>query len=198
MKPLGKKINQRIRRRGRGWVFTPKDFLDLGSRAAVDQVLCRSSRAGNIRRIDRGIYDFPVNHPVLGLLLPPPDKIAAALARQTGDSIQPTGARAANMLGLSTQVPAKPVYLTSGPSKTRKIGAQTIQLKHTAIRIAPNFSDGARLAVQAMLHLGKHGVDNSVVHRLQNTLAHGDKQHLMRVIGVVPDWLVPAMKEIAA
>src|SRR5579859_6816774 len=112
MKPMVDQILSRVRRRGRGAVFTPKDFLDLGGRAAVDQALSRLAKAGGIRRLARGIYDFPRMSPRLGVLSPAPEAVAKAVAQQTDSAVQVTGAQAANALGLSMQVPAQPVYLT--------------------------------------------------------------------------------------
>lgn len=105
---------------GYGSVFVPTDFLSLGSRQTVDIVLHRLVRKGTIRRLARGIYDFPKEHPKLGTLQPSPEKIAEALVGRDCTRIQPTGAYAANILGLSEQVPAKVVFLTDGPSRTVK------------------------------------------------------------------------------
>ncbi len=81
---------------GCGAVFVPTDFLDFGSRQAVDIVLHRLVRKGTIRRLARGIYDFPKVHPKLGKLLPSPEKIAETLVNRDCTRIQPTGAYAAN------------------------------------------------------------------------------------------------------
>ncbi len=116
---------------GQGAVFVPTDFLSLGSRQTVDIVLHRLVRKGTIRRLARGIYDFPKEHPKLGTLQPSPEKIAEALVGRDCTRIQPTGAYAANILGLSEQVPAKVVFLTDGPSRTVKIGTTNIQLRRT-------------------------------------------------------------------
>lgn len=102
---------------GQGAVFVPTDFLNLGSRQTVDIVLHRLVRKGTIRRLARGIYDFPKEHSTLGTLQPSPEKIAEALVGRDCTRIQPTGAYAANILGLSEQVPAKVVFLTDGPSR---------------------------------------------------------------------------------
>ncbi len=120
---------------GHGAVFVPTDFLSLGSRQTVDIVLHRLVRKGTIRRLARGIYDFPKEHPKLGKLQPSPEKIAEALVGRDCTRIQPTGAYAANILGLSEQVPAKVVFLTDGPSRTVKIGTTTIQLRRTTPKI---------------------------------------------------------------
>src|ERR1700731_2540901 len=128
---IDSRILARIHGRGHGSVFVPSDFLDLGSREAVDLALHRLTRKGTIRRLARGVYDFPNEHPVLGLLSPSADVVARALAGRDRTRLQPAGAYAANILGLSEQVPAKAVFLTDGPSRTVKIGPTTIQFRRT-------------------------------------------------------------------
>ena len=124
---ISSKIERRIQKQGEGWVFAAQDFLDLGSRAAVDQTLSRLAREGEIRRVGRGLYDLPRTSTLLGTLVPPAqERIAEALERKTGSRLQSSGAVAANALGLSTQVPAKIVYLTDGASRKLKVGGQTI------------------------------------------------------------------------
>src|SRR6266550_4574697 len=111
------RILARIRVWGRGSVFVPSDFLDLGSREAVDLALHRLVRKGTIRRLARGVYDFPKEHPVLGLHWPSADDVARALAGRDRTRLQPAGAYAANLLGLSDQAPAKAIFLTDGPAR---------------------------------------------------------------------------------
>src|SRR5262249_2321012 len=123
---IDSRILARINRWGRGSVFVPSHFLDLGSREAVDLALHRLARKGTIRRLARGVYDFPKEHPVLGVLGPSADAVARALAGRDRTRLQPAGAYAANILGLSEQVPAKAVFLTDGPSPPRHIGPTTI------------------------------------------------------------------------
>src|SRR5437588_8968605 len=105
------RILARIRGSGRGSVIVPGDFLDLGSRQAVDLALHRLARKGAIRRLARGVYDFPKQHPVLGPLSPSADTVAQALAGRDRTRLQPAAAYAANALGLSEQVPATVVFL---------------------------------------------------------------------------------------
>src|SRR5579862_6053306 len=121
MRSISNSILRRIRGKQRGWVFTPKDFIDLAHRNTIGVILYRLTQKGIIRQLDHGIYDFPATHPKLGTLAASPDKIANAIASQSGDIIQPSGASLANQLGLDTQVPAKPMYITSGNSKKKKI-----------------------------------------------------------------------------
>jgi hypothetical protein len=198
MKSASKKIARRIRSKGRGWVFTPKDFLDIGARATVDQALSRLVHKAIIRRLDRGIYDFPKTHDKLGMLSPSPDNLATAVANQTGDFIFPSGARAANMLGLSEQVPAKSIYLTTGASKTRKIGAKTLSFCHANIPTATKNNYKAILVIQALLHIGKAYIDDNIVRKCSDNLSLKDKKILGKMTTKLPDWLIPFIHRIGA
>src|SRR5438445_13352785 len=152
---IDSRILAAIHVRGSGSVFVPADFLDLGSRQAVDIALHRFARKGTIRRLARGVYDFPKGHPVLGPLQPSAEAVARALAGRDRTRLQPAGAYAANALGLSEQVPAKAVFLTDGPSRTVKIGPMTIQLRQTT---AKNMAAARRLSrtlIQAPRELRK-------------------------------------------
>lgn len=119
MQSIETAILSRIYGRGRGSLAVPSDFLDLGSRRAVDLALHRMTKQGVIRRLARGLYDYPEKHPVLGLLTPTPESIAKVLAGRDQIRLQPAGAYAANLLGLSEQVPAKVVFLTEGWNSSR-------------------------------------------------------------------------------
>src|SRR5262245_44406575 len=144
-----------IHGRGRGSVFVPADFLEIGSRQAVDVALHRLAQKGTIRRRARGVYDFPKEHPVLGALQPSAEAVAKALAGRDRTRLQPAGAYAANALGLSEQVPAKAVFLTDGPSRTVRIGAMTIQLRRTTPRNMAAAGRFSGLLIQALRELGK-------------------------------------------
>ena len=116
--PVADKVLARISRMGRGAVFSGVDVLDVASWPAVRQALARLARAGAIRRIGTALYHYPRINPKLGGDVPPSmDAVAKAIARRTDSRIVASGALALNMLGLSTQVPAKVVHLTNGPSR---------------------------------------------------------------------------------
>lgn len=187
-----------IRRRGRGSVFVPADFLDLGSRKAVDVALHRLVRKGTIRRLARGIYDFPKQHPVLGPLLPSAETIAKALAGRDHIRIQPAGAFAANALGLSEQVPAKAVFLTDGSSRTLKIGpSMTIQFRRTSARYMAAAGRLSGLLIQAFRALGKENITPERRAHLKRTLPAKKRQELMRDIKLAPAWMRPIFRELA-
>ncbi len=132
MQTIDKSIVSKIYGSGRGAVFTPTRFLDLGGRRAVDVVLHRLAKAGTIRRLTRGLYDYPKQHPTYGVMFPSPQVVAKVLAGKDSTRFQPSGAYAANLLGLSDQVLAKIVFLTDGRAKRVKIGRSEIILKRTS------------------------------------------------------------------
>lgn len=191
------RIMKRARASGRGGVFTPSDFLDVAGRAAVDQALSRLVKGGKLRRLARGLYDFPKVHPTLGQLSPAPDDIAQALARETGSQVQISGARAANALGLSTQVPAKSIYLTDGPFRRVVLGKRVVDLRHASPKhlIAPGSLAGT--VVQALRHVGPAraaDVAQIVAHRLSAS----DKKTLAITAVRAPAWMRPTLASIAS
>src|SRR5579885_1733421 len=181
----------------RGSVFVPSDFLDLGSREAVDLALHRLARKGTIRRLARGVYDFPKDHPVLGLLAPSADTVAHALAGRDRTRLQPTGAYAANILGLSEQVPAKAVFLTDGPSRTVKIGPMTIQLRRTTPRNMEAAGRLSGLLMQALRELGEEHVTLERRKHLKRTLPADKRRELIQDLRLAPAWMHPIFRELA-
>jgi len=105
MRTLENTILQVIVGRKRGWVFTPRRFVRLGDPRAIGVALTHLRRKGVIRRLARGLYDYPRQHPQLGSLSASVDAIADALSDRDASRLQPSGAYAANLLGLSDQVP---------------------------------------------------------------------------------------------
>lgn len=194
---IDNQILKAINALGRGSVFVPSNFLSFGSRQAVDIVLHRLVRKGTIRRLTRGIYDFPEEHPKLGKLQPSPEKIAEALVDRDYTRIQPTGAYAANLLGLSEQVPAKVVFLTDGPSRTVKIGATTIQLRRTTPKNMATAGRFSGLLIQALRELGKENITMERLEHLKRTIPLDARQELLNDIRFAPEWMHSIFRELA-
>lgn len=129
MEVLATKIMEQAQGLPEGTPIAAKELLHLGNRAAVDQALSRLVRRGSLMRAGRGVYIRPVESR-FGTRPPEVSKVVEAIAAQRGESVAPHGAAAANELGLTTQVPVREVYLTSGPSRNLKLGAQVIELRH--------------------------------------------------------------------
>ncbi len=177
--------------------MVPTDFVDLGSRQAVDLALHRLVRKGTIRRLARGIYDYPKTHSFLGLLAPHPDVVAKAVAGREQARLQPTGAYAANLLGLSEQVPAKVVYLTDAQSRTVNIGAMTIQLRRTTPRNMATAGRLSGLIIQALRNLGQAHVTADRIAILKRTLPADQRQELLKDLKFAPAWMHPVFRAIA-
>src|SRR5580704_11843629 len=186
-----------IHGRGRGSVFVPADFLAIGSREAIDIALHRLARKGTIRRLARGVYDFPKEHPMLGPLSPSADAVARALAGRDRTRLQPAGAYAANILGLSEQVPAKVVFLTDGPSRTVKIGPTTIQLRRTTPRNMEAAGRLSGLLMQALRELGEEHVTPERREHLKRTLPADKRRELVKDLRLAPAWMHAIFRELA-
>lgn len=194
---IDSKVFTAIRRHGAGWVFVPADFLEIGSREAIDITLHRLAKKGSIRRLARGVYDFPKDHPMLGRLAPSADAVAQAIAGRDRTRLQPAGAYAANALGLSEQVPAKAVFLTDGPSRTVKIGPTTIQLRRTTAR---NMAAAGRLSgllIQALRELGEENVTPQRREHLKRAIPARQRRELLKDLRLAPAWMHPIFRDLA-
>ncbi len=186
-----------IRGRGRGSVFVPTDFLDIGSREAVDVVLHRLARKGTIRRLARGVYDYPKEHPKLGLLAPSAETVARALAGRDRTRLQPAGAYAANVLGLSEQVPAKAVFLTDGPARTVTIGPTTIQLRRTTPKNMETAGRLSGLLIQALRELGEEHITPERRELLKRRIPAIKRRELLKDLRLAPAWMHAIFRDLA-
>jgi Family of unknown function (DUF6088) len=199
MQSLVTRILRRVRAHGRGkWVFTPKDFLDLGNRAAVDRVLSRLVQKDLIRRIGRGLYDLPRISGILKRPAPPNVDLAVkAIARRDRLKIAPDGIFAANQLGLTNAVPAKNAYITEGISKTLKIGDRTVQFQHACQKIAQWIDRPGDRVIRALSWLGKGAAtDPSVINTLRTNTPNLVKADLMKGLDNLPVWMRSIVRNI--
>ena len=190
-------VMDRIQTRGPGWVFTPSAFSDLGSRTATAIALLRQKKSGQIRQLARGLYDQPKRDPQLGLLSPSVAAIADAVKGRDAIRLQPSGAYAANLLGLSDQVPMKLVFLTDGPNRVVQVGRQVIELRRTTPRNMATAGRVSGLVIQALRYLGQARVNDSVVDLLRQRLSDDDKGQLLRDLGYAPTWMAPIIRGIS-
>jgi hypothetical protein len=187
----------RTKRWGQGTVVLPSHFLDLGSREAVGISLHRLAKSGDIRRIARGVYDYPVIDPVLGTLSPTIKAITTALTDRDKIRLQPSGAYALNLLGLSEQVPAKVVFLTDGKARKLKIGPMDIELRRTTPK---NMAAAGRLSgliIQAFRELGKEHVTQDRIDVLKASVPLTERRTLLKDISLAPAWMHSIFRELA-
>jgi hypothetical protein len=190
------KILRRIIGKKKGWVFAPSHFLDLGNRAAVDQALSRLVRSGEIRRLARGLYDYPRKHPDFGEMPPSVNRVTAALAEKDNLKIQPSGAYAANLLGLSDQVPARVVFLTDGSSRMVQIGNWNIKLKKTTPKNMATAGRVSGLVIQALRYMKQKNIDDMIINKLKRRLSVEDKKQLVSDLRYAPAWIEKVVRKL--
>lgn len=197
MQSVAKSILEVIRGHSPGWVFTPASFKAIGSRSAVESALRRHKNNGKIRQLARGLYDYPRTDPHLGILAPSMDLIVSALEQRDAVRLQPSGAYAANLLGLSDQVPMKVVFLTDGLARKLQVGNRQILLKRTTPRNMATAGRISGIVIQALRWLGQRYVDDRVISILRNRLAANDKAQLLKDIPYAPIWIAQVIRAIA-
>lgn len=196
MQSIVTRIKKRIHSKNRGFVFTKSHFLDLGHPKTVAKVLERLVDSGEIRRLARGLYDYPEKHPTLGELPANYERIAQALAGRDSLKIQPSGAYAANLLGLTEQVPARIVFLTDGPNRTVEINKQQIVLKRTTPKNMATAGRMSGLIIQALRHLGQGHVDDKIIRMLKERLSRNDKRQLINDLRYAPVWIGTIFRQL--
>ena len=193
---IADKVISRIYGHGRGWVFVLSDFSDIANPSTIKNILARIANKGVIRRIMRGVYDYPATSKLLNELSPPdPDKIAQAIARSHGWTILPDGNTALNLLGLSTQVPSTWEYLSDGPYRSYEWFGNTMKFKHRANKETTILSPKTALIVQALKALGEKHVDDNVITIISNHLDEKEKNKILKEAMYVTDWVYEVIKK---
>ncbi len=199
MNGLRAKIERGIIQKGRGWAFTRKDLRDIAPSGQLGVILSRLVSAGMIRRIGRGLFEYPRQSRLLEEVLPPDiDGTARAIARKHRWTIAPHGAMAANVLGLSQQVPARIVYLSDGPTRKLEVGRQTITFRHARPKDLRQEHYSSRMIANALRFLGRQNVNDSVIRHLQRKLPSIEKARFLRDARYGTDWVFEIAQRVAA
>jgi Family of unknown function (DUF6088) len=200
MSGVADKILNRVRGHGRGnRVYTPKDFLDLGSRAALDQALSRMCRAGTLRRVGRGLYDWPRHSAILDQPAPASvDSVVDAVKRRANVTVVPGNLAAANALGLTNAVPTRPDFLASRHIGDVVIGNRTVSFRTAGSALSPWLDTPAAVLVQALFWLHDNASDrlDDAVPTLRKRASDDAKRSLAKGINKLPGWAIPAAREI--
>ena len=170
-----------------GAPLCPNGLLHLGSRSAVDQALSRLARHGRLLRVCQGVYVRPIETR-FGTRPPAVEKVVASLAALRGEVIVPSGAAAANVLGLTEQVPVRPVYLTSGPTRQLRLGDQRVELRHAPRwqLVAPHRPAGS--IVRALAWLGPKEVEAGL-RQVAPRIPDEDLAELADARATLPAWI---------
>ena len=190
-----KQIGKVISNHKRGKIFFPSNFANSGSSTAVRQALKRLEEKQILIRLAKGIYLFPKTHSTFGVIYPPLDTIAIAIAKRDKARIIPTGLYALNKLGLSTQVPMNIVYLTDGTPRIIKINNGSIKFKIASPKLLSAKSDTVVLVIQALKEIGKERIDSDVLVRIENVIKEINEETLLHDARLAPVWLSEILKK---
>jgi len=183
MQSIANKILSRVHGRGRGWAFSTNDFISEFTREQIDNALSILAKDGKIRRVCRGIYDYPKYSILLDQYLSPNfDQVAQAMARKFNWRIQPSGDAALNLLGLSTQVPGRIIYLSDGPNRKYTIGNYTLEFKKSALKDVGFKHRESGLIVQALKALGKKQVATISLQDIQKKIDLTKRKKLSKIL----------------
>jgi hypothetical protein len=193
---IEKQVSARIYGNGRAWAFSQKDFMDLGKTATLHWALYELVQAGTIRRVMRGLFDYPRYSKLLEQSMPPDvHQVARALARKFGWRIQPSGAAALNLLDLSTQVPGQYHYFSDGPGREYTVGKTTLVFKHQALKDAVQYWESAVL-VQGLKELGAEHLTEKATKQMRDWLPVKKRAQVLRDTKGGTDWVYQVLKMI--
>ena len=196
MEPLGTRILAEVEALPEATPIRAKALLHMGRRAAVDQALSRLARRGELLRAGRGLYLRPIQTR-FGSRTPSVEVVLNALEAETGETLTRSGAATANTLGLSTQVPVRTVYLTSGPSRRLRFGAQTVELQHAPRWQLTSPGRPAGEVIRALAWFGRErGAE--LTSLLHGTLSLETLQELSSARGRMPTWMAEQISTLVA
>lgn len=191
------RIQERIIQWGTGSVFIISDFADISSTQTTKKILSRLTENQTLRRVMRGVYEYPEYSDFLGEYVAPSiDKIADALARNYGWTIAPSGDAALNKLGLSTQVPAVWSYASDGPYKEYSYGKITIKFKHTTKKDISGISSKTALIVQALKAKGRTNISERHLQKISDKLTSEEKIKIADESRYTTVWINEALRRI--
>lgn len=175
--------------------FRTRDLRLPGySRSTVEKVVARLVSAGTLVRVARGVLVRPErNRYVTGPVSPDLAKVIHVLVRNSGAVIQMSGAEAVLRMGLSTQVPLKLIFQTSGSGRKFKVGSMTVLLRPTAPRKLLLVGRPAGVALAALWYLGKNGVGPSTIEKIKRKLGRKEFKALARTRSRMPKWMANAL-----
>jgi hypothetical protein len=194
MSQLAQSILSQAQSLPEGGLLSPKEFLHLGSREAIDQTLSRLAREGKLLRVGRGAYSLPV-HGRFGVRPPSTESVLESIESASGETVVASGAAEANALGLTTQVPTREVYLTSGPSRRLKFGNREVELKHGNRWQMLLGKRPAGQAIRALIWLGPERA-HLVLEELRSKLPSQEWEAMQGARAGLPSWMAKAVSKV--
>ncbi|MDB5025920.1 MAG: hypothetical protein JWP78_3675 [Mucilaginibacter sp.] len=198
MNSIHKEIADQINAFQPGAIVFPTDFRGIGTDDAVRQALSRLTKEGKLERLAHGIYFLPKLHPTFGKLQPSMEEVAEAVAANEHMRIKPAGAYALNKLGLSTQVPARLVYITDGQARQIKIGKGGVKFKPVSPKKFGMKGPISSLLIQGLEEMNTSQVTPDMKDRIKTLLHQETPDHLNHDLKLAParinDFIVKLLK----
>lgn len=189
MKSSKNQIETKILKSSLGEIFFAEDFYNYGSSGNIRLTLFRLENEGILERLAQGIYLKPKKDPLLGTLYPTTEVIAKQIAQRDKARIAPTGVFALYLLGLTTQVPLKAVYLSDGSQREIKIGNRTIQFKKTVPKSFAIKDELLHLIVQAFKEVGQYKITEDFIEKIKPSVVQLDSQVVQKQVKYAPVWI---------
>lgn len=189
MKSSKNQIETKILKSSLGEIFFAEDFYAYGSPGNIRLTLFRLVNEGILERLAQGIYLKPKRDPLLGTLYPTTEEIVKQIAQRDKARIAPTGVFALYLLGLTTQVPLKAVYLSDGSQREIKIGNRSIQFKKTVPKSFAIKDELLHLIVQAFKEVGQHKVTEEFIEKIKPSVVQLDSQVVQKQVKYAPVWI---------
>ena len=194
MQKTEENIGKAIKRKPKGTLLFPEDFVNLGTSIAVRKALQRLRERGLIKQVAHGIYVRPKINDFIGEVMPSAEEIALGIAKRDKIRLLPTGSYALNALGLSTQIPVNIVFLTDGAARNIKVGKRTIKLKKTTPKNLLAKGEISSLVIQALREIGKDKATNEEQQKIKELLKKEVPKNLNHDIALAPEWIKEIMK----
>jgi len=182
-------IQTKISKSSFGEIFFLDDFVKYGSSENIRKVLSRLEEDAVVIRLAQGIYLKPKKDPLLGVIYPTTEEIAKQIAQRDKARIAPTGVMALFLLGLTTQIPLKAVYLTDGSQREIKIGKRSIKFKKTVPRSFAVKDGLLHLIVQAFKEVGQEGVTVDFLEKITSAIHRLDSKVVDTQLRFAPVWI---------
>jgi hypothetical protein len=195
MQSIEKQIEKSIKRKPKGSLILPDDYMNYGSSDAVRKALDRLEDKNVIIRVAQGIYVRPKISELIGPLSPSAEEVAEAIAKRDRIRTVPTGSYALNALGLSTQVPMNIVLLTDGSPRVINVGKRTIKFKKTTPKNLLAKGKISRLAIQALKEIGNGKVTEEEEEKILRLLKKEEEKDLKHDITLAPVWIQKIMNK---
>jgi hypothetical protein len=195
MQSIEKQIEKSIKRKPKGSLILPDDYMNYGSSDAVRKALDRLEDKNVIIRVAQGIYVRPKISELIGPLSPSAEEVAEAIAKRDRIRTVPTGSYALNALGLSTQVPMNIVLLTDGSPRVINVGKRTIKFKKTTPKNLLAKGKISRLAIQALKEIGNGKVTEEEEEKILRLLKKEEEKDLKHDIALAPVWIQKIMNK---